>query len=142
MCLITDKEPKIATEDIVVYKFLNEDLTSPYQGYQYFLNKIYITQLQTTKKYEDICPFCDLDAKFLSKHFDNYSSEVEDGNLFCYEKGFHSISEETLNSSEFKKESITKHCFKCIIPKGATYVEDFVGFIVSDKIIIKEKYEQ
>ena len=45
MCLYTNnKYPYTAEEDIVVYKILDENLRSPYQDFQYELNKEYIQE--------------------------------------------------------------------------------------------------
>lgn len=97
---------------------------------------------------DDPSSFCDLDSEYLNKNYPDWlypESFFEIYELSCYEEGFHSISEKTFmeNPDNFRSDLEPEYsAFKCIIPKGSTYVEDFVGFIVSDKIIIKEKYEQ
>ena len=45
MCLYSNlKYPHTADEDIIVYKILDENLRSPYQDFQYELNKEYINE--------------------------------------------------------------------------------------------------
>ena len=54
MCLRTqDREPRIAEKDIVCYKFLDEDLKSPYIRFQYKLGETYTEQLPYLEIYSD-----------------------------------------------------------------------------------------
>ena len=144
MCLITNKRPQIATEDIVVYKELRSNLCSVFQHFQYELNKLYSTEIKEspTGQYSS---FCSIDQCYL---YDNYGGGegLEDAidcrELTVYQEGFHSISLGVLGvflEAEGRREnSVT---VKCIIPKGATYIEDFVGFIVSNQIMIVERVQ-
>lgn len=139
MCLITNKKPQIATEDIIVYKILLSDLSSVYQGFQYELNVVECTEITQVNK-GHYAPFCRMDHNYLEENFTNWVVDVYCGRLQAYKEGFHSISstiiEEYLkNDPPFAEEILAK----CVIPKGATYIEDFVGFIVSNQIIILEK---
>lgn len=55
MCLIIENDEnlisKIATEDIIVYKILTNDLISPYLQYQYEYNIINESILDSPQKY-------------------------------------------------------------------------------------------
>lgn len=135
MCLITNKQPKIATEDIEVLKVLHKSLVSPFQNFQYELNKIYYTEL-STELYGTPC--CSIDTNYLNNSYYDYTKSILNGELLCYERGFHSCLK--LRLGIHLKTGDTRELFKCIIPKGSTYVEDFVGFIISDQIIIKEQF--
>lgn len=142
MCLITNKQPQIATEDIVVYKELNSDLRSGFQYFQYELNKLYSTEIREAPS-GTYSPFCQIDRGYLCKTYGGFGQIkelIDSGTLKVYQKGFHSISSGILRvflgvEERYKNSVIVK----CIIPKGATYIEDFVGFIVSNQIIIVER---
>ena len=134
MCLITNKKPQIATEDIVVYKLLTAKLKAPFTYFQYVLDHLYQTELTTTIDPEDIRCFCSVDQRYLENHFEDWTNDCEEGILTVYQKGFHSISSVELA----QRCDLGVVLFKCIIPKGSIYVEDFVGFIVSNQMIIKE----
>ena len=140
MCLITNKKKQIAAEDIVVYKVLSSDLRSPYQCFQYEYGTEYTTEITTTTDETDICCFCSLDENHLSQNYPGWRYDLPE-DLECYKNGFHSISEvalEQLKEEDFFDDIVSngEKLFQCIIPKGSTYVEDFVGFIVSSSIII------
>lgn len=133
MCLITNKEIQVATEDITVYKELNQDLTSAIMGFQYKLNKLYKAKLTTTIK--DSVSFCIIDTEYLNTNFADWRKSVLSGELTCYEEGFHS-SISLQNMLDIKDEERETLIVECLIPRGTRYVEDFVGFIVSEQIII------
>ena len=124
MCLfkLKHKSYQIATEDIVVYKILNNDMKSPYQLFQYELNHLY-------KKHwdEDFISYC------------NENSYLG-GNMF------HSCVD--LNYCNYLyRNNDSQILVKCIIPKGSKY---YTGIVVlntdgqsykefsSNQIIIKE----
>lgn len=131
MCLITNKKIQIAKEDVIVYKELNPDLTSIIMGFPYKLNQLYKAKLTTTIK--DAVPFCNIDTNYLKANFENWRKSVLSGELTCYEEGFHS-SISLQNMLDIQDEGTL--IVECVIPKGTRYVEDFVGFIVSEQIMI------
>ena len=144
MCLITNKQPQIATEDIVVYKELNHNLRSVFQYFQYELNKLYSTEIKESPS-GTYSPFCQVDRNYLYNTyggFEQLEDLIDSGALKIYQEGFHSISLGILGvfleAEERYENSII---VKCIIPKGATYIEDFVGFIVSNQIMIVERVQ-
>lgn len=142
MCLITNKKKQIATEDIVVYKVLSSNLRSPYQCFQYEYGKAYTTKITTVRNESAICCFCSLDEDYLSQNYPDWRYGLK--TLKCYQNGFHSISENALEQLKDGNMfngllSDDDKLFQCIIPKGSTYVVDFVGFIVSSSIIIVKK---
>lgn len=144
MCLITNKQPQIATEDIVVYKELSGNLCSVFQNFQYELNKLYSTEIKEAPAGVQT-PYCGIDQKYLYdtfRGFDGLEEAINANIVTVYEQGFHSISsqvyEKWLQTEERCANSVI---VKCIIPKGATYIEDFVSFIVSNQIMIVERVQ-
>lgn len=126
MCLYSTNQPQIAKEDIVCYKWLTKRLlftTSPFRWFNYFRYRKYKTKLTFMRLIS--YPFIDE-----------------------YNQGFHSFqSIEAAQKSPFSFCD-NAHIYKCIIPKGATYVKgdqfiDKEGNIddtqqyVSNQIIIK-----
>ena len=119
----TKPEAKVAEQDIVCYKELNEcwggsgKLRSEFMGFEYTKGKLN-----------------ELDGEI----------GIEKGYMFWItnewklNEGFHSwVDKPKYNSNGFKRR-----IFKCIIPKGALYYEgiqhDDTSGYVSDKIIVKE----
>lgn len=136
MCLITNKQVKIAQEDIEIFKVLSKDFKSPFLNFQYELDKSYFQPLSKTKDSYSTC--CSIDHDYIVRNYGtHYYEKVDEGILTVYQEGFHGSLKlkncEHLSSQE-------KQIFKCIIPKGSEYVEDFVGFIISNQIIIKEQF--
>lgn len=144
MCLITNKKSQVATEDIVVYKELQNNLCSIFQGFPYDLGKSYFTEIKEAPTGAQT-PYCSIDQNYLYdtfKEFDGLEKAISANIVTVYEQGFHSISsqvyEKWLIMEKRCKDSVVA---KCIIPTGATYIEDFVGFIVSNQIIIVERVQ-
>ena len=138
MCLITNKKPQVATEDITVYKILRSDFSSLYQGFQYELNVPEHTDI-TQARDGFFNAFCCIDLCYLESNFIDWTLEVDCGHLQVYEEGFHSISTTIIEEFLRCEPLVTEIIVECVIPKGATYIEDFVGFIVSNQItILKE----
>lgn len=134
MCLITNKKPKIAEEDIVCYKIVHKDLKSEIQKFQYEFDTLYSTEIKTTLDIDKIRPYSSVDSKYLDDHYADYIDECFSGKLTAYSEGFHSSSK--VDILQNRSSSIV--LVECIIPKGSQYVEDFVGYIVSNQIIIKK----
>lgn len=119
MCLYTDlKYPFTAEEDIVVYKILDENLRSPYQDFQYELNKEYINE----------------DKKEVTNHF-----PIAIGAGY-----FHAFKTDELAKNNLKNIYIWKKVklklFKAIIPKDSNCYIDIHGEeICGDRIKIIEE---
>ncbi len=114
MCLYTRwKKPKVAAEDIVVYKVLctySEYIESPYRNFVYNLKELYETKLTKCKSLGGL----------------GY-------NIF---EGFHAF----VSKKPDWEFGIHEKLYKCIIPKGSTYyISSDHKEIVADKIIIKRK---
>lgn len=116
MCLYTKcKKPKKAEKNIIVYKVLYKNGTSPYRGFCYNLKNTYETNMRIVKSL-----------------FSN--------GLYVHE-GFHAFLSKKISrkSDLFKYRTGTK-IFKCIIPKyGEYYISSDNTKIVSDSIIIKRR---
>jgi len=116
MCLYTRwKKSKKAKKDIIIYKILDKDCVSPYQGFMYTLGTKYNTIMRRR------------DSLF-------------DGGFFI-DDGFHAFTNRiALLNSDSKKYFIGAKAFKCIIPKGSSYyISSCKRTIVSDSIIIKRR---
>jgi len=144
MCLITNKQPQVATEDIVVYKELGHNLCSVFQNFRYELNKLYSTEIKEAPP-GSYSPFCRIDQNYLYETyggFEQLEELIDSGALKIYQEGFHSISLNILETFlEAEERCANSVIVKCIIPKGSTYIEDFVGFVVSNQIMIIEKVQ-
>jgi len=142
MCLITNnKEKQIAVEDIVVYKLLKRDLISQIKYFQYKLGVLYETKIKEEDKSEEIywMACCKLDNDYLRQHYGNRADWILNPNLICLSEGFHSAKNIEILKT-IQKESIGElYKYKCIIPKGAEFYTDAVGFLVSNKIFIKSQ---
>ena len=140
MCLIVEKntEEKIAEEDIICYKRIDKysttkgiKLVSPFQFFEYKLNKLYRTtfiprELKSKIGYESGVFYATCEAS-------NYYSTFPYYLLKVYQKGFHSYKN-IPDEPSFKSECIVK----CIIPAGTKYIEDKTGLICSEAIKIIE----
>lgn len=120
--------------------FKTGTLCSPYMNFDYTLGVLYTTPIEKMKE-DDLwstAPFCEIDEQSLPK---GWRDLLIKGELVSYDRGFHSIGKKILD--EYKNSRILfRDIYECVIPKGSEYVEDFVGFIVSNQIIIKSKYDK
>jgi len=135
MCLITNKQPQIATEDIEVCKFLTVDRKAIFYDFQYELGELYETTI--AESLAEYTPFTITENMYLNSNFDDWEEDIVDGKLIAYGKGFHSIKKDKINI--YINEMENSVTFKAIIPKGATYIEDFENLIISNQIIITER---
>lgn len=117
MCLRTyQKEPQIATKDIICYKIIHKDMTSLFhKEFKWEFGKLYHTEMTTNH-----CSF-----------FKNT----------MVEQGFHSFS--TLKATREGYYSSAEPCIavKCTIPKGSEYYKGSHGVrdgYTSDKLILNE----
>lgn len=160
MCLTrrSNSGPKYATEDIVVYKILSPDLLSPYQEYQYELNKKVCSPLEFNITYGAI----DKSSKklkynehFYERRWFNAFKVIitlpkinKASNYFYYweiGKGLHAYTKIERAVDMGKKLSggmYSLNVFKCVIPKHSWYYLGINDEIVSDQLIIIEKMEQ
>ena len=136
MCLITNTQPKTATEDITVYKLLKEGIDNKAIS-AYFPSFYYILEQLTQTSIEESDEFCctdAIDSRQLDDRFgrNGWQNPHNTNDVKCYGEGFHS----------FKTEDRAGHhslggarMYKCSIPAGSIYYEDRELF-VSNQIII------
>lgn len=163
MCLIlqenkrlnTDLNLHYATEDIVCYKYLKEGMKSPFQDFQWELNKEervvinkrnsmchYMNQQEwlmiTTEDYIYRPATCEESTQLRANSIDLYnahggicSTEVDEG-LYSYAINYPWLK---LGNSEYKR------CFKCIIPKHTWYYKGYTqfGFIDENDSLVTHK---
>jgi hypothetical protein len=129
MCLATtQKNPKIAKKAITTYKFL-EDLSSPYQSFDYELGKTYSTLMEESS---DKSTYDDISTEALKEY-------RKTGKKIRYiGPGFHSV----LKKARVKSCNEYRELYICTIPKGAKYYTDNTGLIVSDKIKIRKEIDK
>ncbi len=136
MCLVTDQQqPKIAEEDITVYKLL-QGMNAPCNEFTYKLGQLYKTEVK-----ESVDRWCydSLDRKTLN---DKYGEKwPEDDTIKCFGEGFHSaVNPDRLrqtNMSSMWKAGL----YECTIPKGSEYYDNPSDLVVSNQIIINKKIE-
>jgi hypothetical protein len=135
MCLITDnKEKQFATEDMIVYKIFGLHLQSFFMYFQYELDILYETKI-TESSPENWYPCCKLDENYLKENYGPSAKIwIKNPKLICLEEGFHSAK--TIENLKFIGSN---HVYECIIPKGSEFYTDTVGFIISNKIIVKQQ---
>lgn len=146
MCLISNKPPQIADKDIVVFKELKKDLKSVYQGFQYEFGVQYNTLIEgkvyNKYTYYDLDFYCPIDQEYFTSHFNVLQQDDGDENFTGWAQGFHSVSEKVYQEWLDSTPNANNIIVKCIIPKGTRYVEDFVGFMVSDSIVVLESVKR
>lgn len=128
MCLQTaQKEVKIAKKDLIVYKLFEKQegnyFVSPYQNFEYKINKLYKTNILEDK---DDCAFDELSRKIRLKSKKRWKS---------YGKGFHAA----LYKNRFENtedDAFYGLVVKCVIPKNSKYYVGFGKLIISNQIIV------
>ena len=159
MCLVlkenkrlnTDLNLHYATEDIVCYKYLKEDMNSPFQDFQRKLNKEervvinkrnlmchYMNQQEwlmiTTEDYIYRPATCEESTQLRAKGIKLYNAyggicnnEVDEG-LYSYAINYPWLK---FGNSEYKR------CFKCIIPKHTWYYKGYtkLGFVDENDLL-------
>lgn len=132
MCLITDqKKPKIAEEDMTVYKILIENkgiYSAMFQDFEYDLNVLYKTII---KRSSDMSGMDDIDEDALTGTFGNWKKSRK---LVAYGQGYHSAYKEE------RLENLARDfggvIMECTIPKGSKYYDNISGLVVSNQLII------
>lgn len=138
MCLITEqKTPLIAEKDIVVYKVMESKLRSFFRYFQYEIDKLFETEIKENDENLWIA-CCSLDTDYLQKKYkvDCVRDLKGHPNLICLKYGFSSCK--SIKVALIVNDACRGTIYKCIIPKGSEYYKDKVGFIISNKIIIKK----
>lgn len=128
MCLLirNNKESStlwIATKNIIVYKYLTENLTSPYMDFKYVINKNYKTNIIKPQN---------------GQSFHSYSEFKKYDCFFEIQKGYHAFyNKKTALNRKFQSMCFSI-LYECTIPKGSYfYIDNIKKEIVSDQIIIK-----
>ena len=138
MCLITEqKKPKIAENDMIVYKVLKASLYTPYQSFRYELGELYETTIKNSTEWT---AFDLKDAEWLNDHYPKW----KDGDfcaiteLKCIGQGFHSTlePERLFNVAHYEGE-----IYECTIPKGSEYYVNATGMCVSNQIIVNRQMD-
>lgn len=136
MCLIVRKGTpiQIATEDIICYKTLSENMTSLYHNFKYEIGKIYETKIG---KLENPTIWTPENLEIQNFWFADKISHTNYEELKCdeidvYQQGFHSYDSLERTNIRFSWELNVK----CTIPKGSMYIVDETGLICSNQIII------
>lgn len=132
MCLITNQqEPKIAQEDITVYKNLfkiGNVFQSIFNKFEWKLGELYRTKIEESP---DWCSYDDTDNNYLNANYNGWTRRSHE-ELKCFGSGFHSAKKGRLRT--YGSEILVE----CTIPKGSEYYEDFTGLYVSNQIIINK----
>jgi len=143
MCLVTKKKnPKMAKKDIIVWKILRSDLSAIYQSNFYYERD----KLNKTKfKYESYNNWWVVFDKIirvkLRETFPNFENDEEmKRKMMSVSEGFHSLlykkdAKYYISVDGMARDNDGK-IFKAIIPKGAEYIKDGYGQIVSNQLII------
>lgn len=133
MCFYTTvaNPPSVAHRDMVCYKVLDENMCSWIQGFEYTINKVYKTELETLHE----------DSWSSNIYFTSLNKRIYYKNVYRISRGFHSYQR---NTKQIGRIYIARYhripcVFRCIIPKGSLYYKNQWGEYVSDQIVIKEK---
>lgn len=129
MCLQTTwLEPKIAQEDIIVYKEMRTvpgGYSSIIKGCFYAPKILYETKIEESK---DFSSFDEIASSWRFQLRDSGISFKSIGAGFHAAKTYDRLEESGVNG---------QNIIQSLIPKGAEYYEDGTNLIVSNKIIIK-----
>lgn len=134
MCLITDKQPEVLTEDLETYKLVYKDtkvnsFSAIHYPFEYKTNVLYSTTIETSTR---LSPFDDISLR-------DYEQNFGITNDCFYGKGFHSaLSEQRLIELEIYLDFSNTIIVKCLIPKGSVVIYDRTGLLVSNQIKILE----
>jgi len=138
MCLITtQKKPKKARKDMLVYKALRECsetiASSVYECHKYILGELYTVQIQQDN---DWTAADQDDQAWLTRNYPNWNHGTET-ELICIGAGYHAST-----TPKRIQKWFTEPIYECTIPKGSEYYEDATGLIVSNQIIINKKISE
>ncbi len=146
MCLQTDwLEPKVAEEDMTVYKVLKSEEDDTYEGQalvyahyspfyrmKYELGKVYSTTMRIAGENSGSFDHVASDARQM------FEKEFPDQKYLSISEGFHSaLTFERLDDLGRTGEFV----HECIIPKGSMYYIGFTDLVVSNQIIVKKQVQ-
>lgn len=136
MCLQTTwTEPKIAKEDLIVYKLLKKIDDSDFFHPEYDYRAAFMTDfLYKSNKLYETKIYATLDNTAFDTLAMNARNEHTGSRLNSIGKGFHSA----WNIERLTDLSEDEVIVKCIIPKGAEFYIGLTDLLVSNQIIIKE----
>ena len=146
MCLITRNKKQIATENIPIFKVLEENMMSPHYYFIYKLNKEYSSEIKFDNNWSTVDEISTEIVKkiALSKNLKVSCFTVERGNLIkigfnCYGEGRHSFKTfERAHKNIINPYGGSQLIVKGIIPKGAEYIIGEDECVISNKIILTE----
>lgn len=127
MCLHTlQQEPKVAEDDIIVWKLLhhfNNEYSSPNQSFIYKLGIVYKTKMTKVKtgKY----------ATGEEWEWVEGLMPTEFERLSIIAEGFHSYTDKKFIKGDLRYQCVL---VKGIVPKGSLYYTNHLGLITSDTI--------
>jgi len=148
MCLITtQKQVKIAEEDIICYKTVNihnNIICSVFNTFVWTLGKLVkteITEIFSGHGYLTCFDSIDsntnsINGKLPHQLLDN---EIRELGIRCFEQGFHSAK--TKERIEYRlqiydDEELMEKLAECIIPKGSEYYENNNDLMISNQLIM------
>jgi len=136
MCLVIKKEPKIAKENILVWKYVTKEDVSAIKKFQYKKGQRYKTEFIF-----DSVRCNPINYAFMSER-DAERARKNCKWLKAVHQGFHSYL-----SPKYMSVSCSSYTYKiipCIIPKGATYYESYygTGCTVSNELIYDQTIEE
>jgi hypothetical protein len=142
MCFIAKRQPyKVAKEDIPVWKILEKDYKSAYQGFQYREGVLYTQRMYEVKKTKQyVGGFDCVSSEYLSNISNGHDWGFERlPELIYIDRGFHSITDKMRGQKVIRRYGIKNSILvEFIIPKGSKYYEDGTHLCVSNRIIMKK----
>ena len=128
MCWVGLKCDKIILEkDKTVFKILSAEHVSPCQDFKYTLNQLYTTKFGIKEIRAHLLEIC------IHEGFHSYNDSL----LICCTEEYIRICMVSRAPITIYKNSNLR-LYKCTIPKGSTVYINYLGEVVSDKIIINE----
>lgn len=139
MCLqSTQTEPKIAEEDITIYKVVTLDrrgwITSCFTGFIWQFRKVFVTPLEINSVSIEDAESCDLLAR-MGLNLLHHSKGLE--RFTNISRGFHAATHKT-RLKDIMNKGWGDKLAKGYIPKGSQYFEDNTGLIVANSMVLTE----
>ena len=140
MCLVTllkNSAIRTAKKDLHTYKICKSNLISPYEYFQYRLNRLFVEPEFSVERMIDAS-----DTSFWNSVDTKYYKKYPSERLAVVVKGFHSVINEELlvpyvsNGLPSTPMQYTLKVYDCIIPKDSLYLVNELGMAVSNQIII------